>query len=108
MATDEERQLEVMRERARAELEHLDTTEALEDWRTRYLGRERGELTAVLKGLGKLPGEQRKIVGQAANAVKTDLEALLEARRQAVQAQERAAILERERVDVTLPGAAMP
>ncbi len=108
MATDEERQLEAMRERARTELEHLDTTEALEDWRARYLGRERGELTAVLKGLGKLPGEQRKIVGQAANTVKSDLEALLEARRQAVQAQERATVLERERVDVTLPGAAMP
>ena len=79
--TNEERQLEAMRDRARAELEQLDTTEALEDWRTRYLGRERGELTAVLKGLGKLPGEQRKIVGQAANRVKVDLEALLEARR---------------------------
>ena len=106
--TNEERQLEAMRDRARAELERLDTTEALEDWRTRYLGRERGELTAVLKGLGKLPGEQRKIVGQAANRVKGELETLLEARRQAVQARERAEALERERVDVTLPGAATP
>ncbi|HET8908896.1 MAG TPA: phenylalanine--tRNA ligase subunit alpha [Ktedonobacterales bacterium] len=106
--TDEERQLTALRNRARAELENLDTAESLEDWRTRYLGRERGELTAVLKGLGKLPGEQRKIVGQAANAVKMELEALLEARRQAVQARERAAALERERVDVTLPGAATP
>ncbi len=104
----EERQLVAMRDRARAELEGLDTAEALEDWRTRYLGRERGELTAVLKGLGKLPGEQRKIVGQAANIVKGELEALLEARRQAVQARERATALERERVDVTLPGAPTP
>ncbi len=64
----EERQLVAMRDRARAELEGLDTAEALEDWRTRYLGRERGELTAVLKGLGKLPGEQRKVVGQAAKS----------------------------------------
>ena len=106
--TNEERQLEAMRDRARDELEHLDTAEALEDWRTRYLGRERGELTAVLKGLGKLPGEQRKIVGQTANRVKGELETLLEARRQAVQARELAEALERERIDVTLPGAATP
>lgn len=106
--SNEERQLEAMREKARAELDHLDTTEALEDWRTRYLGRERGELTAVLKGLGKLPGEQRKIVGQAANSVKTELEALLTTRLQEVQARERAATMESERVDVTLPGTPTP
>ena len=58
--TEEQRRLAELRERASAELERIETTEALEDWRTRYLGRERGELSAILKGLGKLPGEQRK------------------------------------------------
>ena len=106
--TEEQRRLAALRARASAELERIETTEALEDWRTRYLGRERGELTAVLKGLGKLPGEQRKVIGQAANEVKTELDALLEARRQALVARERAAALERETLDVTLPGRAIP
>lgn len=106
--TAEERRLDVMRRDALAELETITDAEALEEWRARYLGRERGQLTAVLKGLGKLPGEQRKAVGQAANRVKADLEAQLEARRQALQQQERAAALARERLDVTLPGIPVP
>ena len=83
--TEEQRRLAELRERASAELERIETTEALEDWRTRYLGRERGELSAILKGLGKLPGEQRKLIGQAANEVKVALEGQLEERRQALR-----------------------
>ena len=102
--TEEEQALAALRERAMAELAAVTTGEGLEEWRTRYLGRERGELTGILKGLGKLAAEQRKAVGQAANAVKADLDRLLEERRQALRAAERAAALERERLDVTLPG----
>src|SRR5579859_5936977 len=102
--TEEEQALAALRERAMAELAAVTTGEGLEEWRTRYLGRERGELTSILKGLGKLAAEQRKAVGQAANAVKADLDRLLEERRQALRAAERAAALERERLDVTLPG----
>lgn len=83
-------------------------TEQLEEWRTRYLGRERGELTGILKGLGKLPGEQRKIIGAAANQVKAELERLLETRSQELRALEQTAALERERLDVTLPGRPTP
>jgi len=108
MATEEERRLDELRARATAELGSVANTEALEEWRTRYLGRERGELSAILKGLGKLPGEQRKLVGQAANTVKGELERLLAERLLALQSQERAAALERERIDVTLPGRTIP
>ncbi|MEO7002795.1 MAG: phenylalanine--tRNA ligase subunit alpha [Ktedonobacterales bacterium] len=106
--TDEERRLAELRERASAELAIIETTDGLEEWRTRYLGRERGELTAILKGLGKLPGEQRKLVGQGANEVKAALDALLEERRAALRIREQAEALERERLDVTLPGRAIP
>ncbi len=101
-------QLDDMRERALAELESAETTGDLEEWRTRYLGRERGELTAVLKGLGKLPGDQRKAIGQAANTVKQELERKQEERAQALRSLERASALERERIDVTLPGRTIP
>jgi phenylalanyl-tRNA synthetase alpha chain len=108
MATEEERQLAKLRERATTQLETAQTSAALEAWRTHYLGRERGELSAILKGLGKLAPEQRKTVGQAANAVKVELEQLLESRREQLQARERATALERERLDVTLPGRTIP
>ena len=106
--TMEEQALARLRERAAAELASITTVDALEDWRARYLGRERGELTAILKGLGKLPGEQRKAVGQAANTVKAELEALFEARRAELRQAERSTALERERLDVTLPGRPRP
>jgi phenylalanyl-tRNA synthetase alpha chain len=102
--TEEERRLATLRERAVAELATVETTDALEEWRTRYFGRERGELSAILKGLGKLPGEQRKLVGQAANTVKVELERLGEERRAELRLHEREAALERETLDVTLPG----
>jgi phenylalanyl-tRNA synthetase alpha chain len=106
--TGEERALADLRERALAELQAIGTSDELEEWRTRYLGRERGELSGILKGLGKLPGDQRKEVGQAANQVKAALEERLEAQRQALRASEREAALERERLDVTLPGRPRP
>jgi phenylalanyl-tRNA synthetase alpha chain len=106
--TEEQRQLARLHDRALVELGGIHSSEALEEWRTRYLGRERGELSAVLKGLGKLPAEQRKAVGQAANAVKAELEQALEARGAQLRTQERMAALERERLDVTLPGRTIP
>ena len=106
--TSEERALADLRRRATAELESIAASDELEEWRTRYLGRERGELTAILKGLGKLPGEQRKTIGQAANQVKVELERALAERGQALRAAEQAAALENERLDVTLPGRPRP
>jgi phenylalanyl-tRNA synthetase alpha chain len=71
--------------------------------KARFLGRK-GELTAIMKGMGDLPPEQRPLVGALANQVKDRLEALFETR----LAQLRTAELERrlvaERLDVTLPG----
>jgi phenylalanyl-tRNA synthetase alpha chain len=107
MTTDSNEQqqaLDDLRRRAVKDLESSSTTDELEEWRTRYFGRERGELSAILKGLGKLPPDQRKAIGQAANTLKAELERLLEARGQDLRAEERLAALERERLDVTLPG----
>src|SRR5262249_3351792 len=105
---EQEEALAALRTRALLELESIDRSDGLDEWRTRYLGRERGELTAVLKGLGKLPAEQRKAIGQAANTVKVELERQLEERAKALRAAETAAALEREHIDVTLPGRRVP
>ena len=100
--------LRTLHARALTELSAISTLDALDEWSNRFMGRERGELTAVLKGLGKLAPEQRKAVGQAANAVKAELDSAFEQRAQELRSAERVAALERERVDVTLPGRSRP
>jgi phenylalanyl-tRNA synthetase alpha chain len=106
--TEEERQLAALLQRATDELATVDNTDKLDEWRTRYLGRERGEVTAILKGLGRLPDAQRKAVGQAANAVKAQLAEMLAQHGEELRTRERIAALESETLDVTLPGRPTP
>ena len=75
----------------------------LEDAKARYLGKE-GSLTAMLKGLGKLPADERKSAGAAINLAKTRLEAALTARRDDLRQAQLQAQLATEALDVTLPG----
>jgi phenylalanyl-tRNA synthetase alpha chain len=79
----------------------------LEALRVRYLGKK-GELTAVLKGVGALPAEERPLVGQVVNAVKVELEAAFAEIETRVRAAERQQRIEAERVDVTLDGRRPP
>ena len=66
-------QLEQIKQQALAALEAADTPAALEDLRIRLLGKK-GELTAVLKMMGKLSPEERPVMGQLANAVRAEIE----------------------------------
>ncbi|KAA6185766.1 phenylalanine--tRNA ligase subunit alpha [Thiohalocapsa marina] len=75
----------------------------LDEVRVRYLGKS-GLLTARLKGLGKLPAEQRPAAGQAINEVKVVLQGLVDTRRAELEQAVLARRLADERVDVTLPG----
>lgn len=75
----------------------------LEQVKARYLGKE-GSLTALLKGLGKLSAEERPAAGARINEVKQQIEAALNARREAMQQQALQARLAAEALDVTLPG----
>ncbi len=75
----------------------------LEDVKAAYLGSQ-GSLTALLKGLGRLPPEERKSAGAAINAAKNRIEAALAARRDELKNAQLAARLASESLDVTLPG----
>ena len=79
------------------------TADALEQAKARFLGKS-GALTELLKGLGKLPAEERKTQGAQINAVKTTIENALELRRVALREAELNARLAEESLDVTLPG----
>ncbi|PYN04687.1 MAG: phenylalanine--tRNA ligase subunit alpha [Candidatus Rokuibacteriota bacterium] len=79
----------------------------LEKVRVGFLGRG-GELTQLLRSLGSLAGEERPLVGAAANEAKRELEALLDARLATALEIERQAERRRRRLDLTLPGRRPP
>jgi len=96
-------QLEQIKLQAMAALEDVSTPAALDELRVRFLGKK-GELTAVLKQMGKLSAEERPIMGQLANAVRAEIETKLETRRAAINAAVLEAKLAAEAIDVTIPG----
>jgi phenylalanyl-tRNA synthetase alpha chain len=75
---------------------------ALEDLRVGLLGKK-GRLSGVLGAMGRLPGEERPLVGQRANVLKEQLQRLLRERLEAVKRTAMAERLEQERIDVTAP-----
>ena len=95
--------LENIRLQALASLEEATTPAALEELRVKWLGKK-GELTAVLKMMGKLSAEERPVMGQMANSVRAEIEAKLEARKESIHASVLEAKLAAEAIDVTIPG----
>ena len=78
-------QLEQIKANALTALEAAATPAALEELRVKLLGKK-GELTAVLKQMGKLSAEERPAMGQLANEVRAALEAELEAKGKELEA----------------------
>jgi len=95
--------LEVMLRAAGAAMTEADSDSNLQDVRVRYLGKK-GELTAIMKEMGRLTPEERPVFGALANRVKEELETLFAARQQSIREAEIARRLASERIDVTLPG----
>ena len=96
-------QLEQIRISALEALEAAATPAALEELRVKLLGKK-GELTAVLKQMGKLSAEERPIMGQLANNVRAQIEEKLENRKAEIHAAALEAKLAAESIDVTIPG----
>ena len=99
-------QLEQIRLQAIAALDAASTPAELEDLRVKVLGKK-GELTAVLKQMGKLSAEERPVMGQIANSIRSEIEAKLEERKTAIHAAVLEAKLASEAIDVTIPGASV-
>ena len=81
----------------------IDDAAQLEQAKARYLGKS-GELTQLLKSLGKLPADERPQMGARINAAKDKLETALAARREGISSHALQAKLAQEALDVTLPG----
>ena len=99
--------LDDVEENALRELASSEAEAQLEEWRIRYLGRN-GQLTAILRGLGSLPPEERRTVGAAANQAKSRLEEALAQRRGELRDAQQTSRAEAELIDVTLPGWPVP
>jgi len=89
--------------KALKEVEAADNLEMLDQIRVNYLGKK-GELTALLKTLGQLPGNERKAAGQEINLAKQDVQTAIEARKSELEKAKLEAQLASETIDVTLPG----
>jgi phenylalanyl-tRNA synthetase alpha chain len=92
-----------LRDEAEAAIAGAGSSAELEELRVRYLGRK-AELPNVLRGVGRLPPEQRGPTGKAANQARQALEALIDERTKELSGGELERRLASDTVDVTLPG----
>ncbi|MCQ2457840.1 MAG: phenylalanine--tRNA ligase subunit alpha [Clostridia bacterium] len=84
------------------ELEQAETTQLLDNLRVRILGKK-GELTALLRGMGQLSPEERPQAGQLINEARESFTAMLDEKLAVLKAKEREEALKREAIDVTQP-----
>ena len=96
-------QLEAIRSAALEAINGTQTTAELDAVRVQYLGKK-GELTAVLKQMGKLSPEERPVMGQMANDVRAALEVAIESQSAVLAEKALADKLAAETLDVTIPG----
>ena len=90
-------------EQGKQAVAQADSVRLLDEVRVQYLGKK-GELTQLLKGLGKLSAEERPAAGAKINEAKEALQQVLDARKALLEADALSAKLASERIDVTLPG----
>lgn len=96
-------QLEQIRSNAKVALAEITLVSELEEFRVKFLGKK-GELTGVLRGMGALSAEERPIIGQLANEIRTYLEEQIDLKRNELIKKERLVRLAEESLDVTIPG----
>ena len=96
-------QLEKIELLAKEELSSCGEIKELEALKIKYLGKK-GELTAILKQMGKLSAEERPVIGQLANKVRADIEEAVGQKLAVLKASQQEAEIKAETIDITLPG----
>lgn len=92
-----------LQEVALSEIKDAQSIEQIENLRVKYLGKK-GELTSILKEMGKLSSEERPIIGKVANEVREALETGISNKKEELKALEQERKLASEIIDVTMPG----
>ncbi|WHH60189.1 phenylalanine--tRNA ligase subunit alpha [Petroclostridium sp. X23] len=96
-------QLENIKVHAVQDLENACSMQELENIRIKYMGKK-GELTSVLRGMGALSAEERPIIGQLANEIRSFIEEKIESSKQVILSKEKQEKLQKEVIDITMPG----
>jgi len=96
-------ELQALQEKALALFSQAEDLNALQALRVAYLGKK-GELTGVLKGVGKLPPEDRPVIGQYVNTTKAALAEALDSAEALLAVKEKKQRIEAESIDITLSG----
>ncbi len=99
--------LQELKTDALKQVEEANDVKALQDVKVQYLGKK-GPITEVLKGMGKLPKEERPVIGQLANDVREEIATAIETKKQKLENEALEKQLEEETIDVTLPGRPAP
>jgi len=99
--------MQSLREASIKAINESDNPESIEALRVKYLGKK-GELTAILRQMGKLTPEERPVMGQLANQLREEIEQAIDLRKTILSKAILEKQLEAEAVDVTLPGTAQP
>lgn len=97
------RRLEEIYEIAKQDLIQVKNMKQLEEIRVKLLGKK-GLLTQVLRGMGKLSKEERPEMGKLANEVRYEVEKALAVHKTKIKSKENEIKLEKEKIDITLPG----
>lgn len=97
------KQLDHIQDEVKVQLEKVNTQEEINELKIKFLGKK-GELTAVLKGMGKLSGEDRPKVGQVANEIRSKMEGFIGEKTQLLKKEYLAHQIEKEKIDVTMSG----
>ncbi|WP_432663941.1 phenylalanine--tRNA ligase subunit alpha [Wukongibacter baidiensis] len=95
-----EQLLEIL-EKSKIDIKSAENLNQLDQFRVKYLGKK-GELTLLLRGMGKLSSEERPVIGKLANEVRTAIETVLEENKSVIKEKEKLARLESEVIDVTM------
>ena len=96
-------QLLKLKEAALEEIKAVSAIDELDSIKVKYSGKK-GELTKLLKGMGKLSAEERPVMGKVANEVRELIETKINEKRTALKKIEQEAKLQSEVIDVTMPG----
>jgi phenylalanyl-tRNA synthetase alpha chain len=96
-------ELAQLRRQFAQEMERADSVAQLQQLRVQYLGKK-GALTQILRGMGQLSPEERPVIGQLANQIRDEWEKALREQEERLREAALKEQLERERIDVTLPG----
>ena len=97
-----EEQIRMIKDVAVGDINKATNAKELDDIRVKYLGKK-GELTAILRGMGTLTPEERPIIGSKVNKVRDELENLIKTREEEFEKEELERKLKEETIDITLP-----